>query len=117
MLNELHSYADEQFCYLTTMGRVTGRFHESEIWFASNGTTLSMLAGGRYTADWVKNIQSNASVQVRIRDRVFSGQGRIVDEASDKAIRARTLVGSKVWSVAVGPTEAGLDVDGATCRR
>ena len=76
-----------------------------------------MLAGGRYTADWVKNIQSNASLQVRRRDRVFSGQGRLVDEASDRAIRARTLGDPTLWSVAVGPPEAGLDVDGATCRR
>jgi hypothetical protein len=26
--------ADEEFCYLTTTGRVTGRPHEIEIWFA-----------------------------------------------------------------------------------
>ncbi len=95
MLHELSSYAGEPFCYLTTIGRVTGQRHEIEIWFAVEGTTLYMLAGGRYTADWVKNIQRNPAVTVRIKDRTFAGHGRVVDEASTEAIRARTLVGPK----------------------
>ncbi len=95
MLNKLDSYTGEAFCYLTTIGRITGRFHEIEIWFALNGTTLYMLSGGRYDADWVKNIQANPSVTVRIKDRTFTGHGRVVDEGSDEAIRARTLVGPK----------------------
>ncbi|MDP9309859.1 MAG: nitroreductase/quinone reductase family protein [Chloroflexota bacterium] len=95
MLNELHSYSSEHFCYIATIGRVTGRLHEIEIWFALSGTTLYMLAGGRYNSDWVKNIERNPSVTVRIKDRMFVGQGRVVDEASDEAIRARKLVGPK----------------------
>ncbi len=39
--------AGEQYCYLTTTGRVTGRPHTIEIWFALDGGTLYMLAGGR----------------------------------------------------------------------
>lgn len=37
--------ADEDFCYLTTRGRVSGQPHEIEIWFAADGETLYMLAG------------------------------------------------------------------------
>ena len=34
MPRDPHEHAGEQFCYLTTTGRVTGRPHEVEIWFA-----------------------------------------------------------------------------------
>ena len=34
---------DEDFCYLTTTGRVTGLPREIEIWFALQGATLYML--------------------------------------------------------------------------
>ena len=37
---------DEDFCYLTTRGRVTGRPHEIEIWFAVDGDTVYLLSGG-----------------------------------------------------------------------
>lgn len=95
MPEDLSQYADEDFCYLTTTGRVSGKPHEIEIWFALDGATLYMLAGGRATSDWVKNIQRQPAVQVRIRDRIWSGQGRVVDEAAAEATRARQLVGPK----------------------
>ena len=44
---DLDTLADEDFCYLTTVGRVTGRPHEIEIWFAIEGQTLYMLSGGQ----------------------------------------------------------------------
>ncbi len=43
---DLQQFADDDFCYLTTTGRVTARRHTIEIWFALNGRTLYMLAGG-----------------------------------------------------------------------
>ncbi len=66
-----------------------------------------MLSGGRYDADWVKNIQRTPSVQVRILDPVFSGQGRVVSESSDEAIRARTLVGPKYGEWQPGQPQRG----------
>ena len=92
---DLRQYTADEFCYLTTTGRVSGKAHEIEIWFALDGATLYMLAGGRDSSDWVKNIRQQPAVRVRIRDQVFEGQGRVVDEASDEAIRARELVGPK----------------------
>jgi hypothetical protein len=92
---DLQAYNNEQFCYLTTIGRVTGRLHEVEIWFVLDGATLYMLAGNRLASDWVKNIQRYPDVSLRIRDRVFVGRGRVVDETSQEAIRARTLLGPK----------------------
>ena len=65
--------AKEDFCYLTTTGRVTGRPHTIEIWFALNGRTLYMLSGGGASADWVKNSSRNPAVTVRIAGSYFSG--------------------------------------------
>ena len=41
------AYADEEFCYLTTTGRRTGRPHTIEIWFAVDRGVVYMMAGGR----------------------------------------------------------------------
>ena len=34
------------YCYLTTVGRVSGDAHEIEIWFALNDGILYLLSGG-----------------------------------------------------------------------
>ena len=85
---------DEQFCYLTTTGRVTGRPHRIEIWFGIDGATLYMLSGGRDRSDWVKNLRKTPSVTVEIGSTVFSGRARIVDRP-DEDERARQLLHAK----------------------
>jgi deazaflavin-dependent oxidoreductase (nitroreductase family) len=86
--------ADEQYCYLTTRGRVSGRPHRIEIWFALDETTLYMLSGGRERSDWVKNLGRTPEVTVELGGRRFPGRARIVaDEAEDE--RARALVHDK----------------------
>lgn len=92
MTPDLQLFANDDFCYLTTIGRVTGRPHTIEIWFALNGQTLYMLAGGRYSTDWVKNIQRSADVQLRLRETTYAGQGRIVQDAQEDALARRLVV-------------------------
>jgi hypothetical protein len=50
---ELRALAEEDFCYLTTTGRVSGHPHEIEIWFSlvPESRTLLMLSGGRDRSD------------------------------------------------------------------
>src|SRR5881227_2428358 len=86
------SLADEDFCYLTTAGRVSGRPHTIEIWFALNGQTLYMLSGGGANADWVKNLLRTPEVTVRIQGVHFTGRGRIVEQAEEDALARRILV-------------------------
>jgi deazaflavin-dependent oxidoreductase (nitroreductase family) len=87
-------YADEQYCYLTTTGRVTGRPHRIEIWFAIDGATLYLLSGGRERSDWVQNLRREPRVTIEIGSGVFAGEARIVeDDAEDQ--RARRLVHDK----------------------
>jgi hypothetical protein len=52
----LLSLSGEDYCYLTTKGRVSGRPHEIEIWFGVHGNTLYLLSGGGEESDWVKNL-------------------------------------------------------------
>ena len=94
MLPELPILADADFCYLTTTGRVSGRPHTIEIWFALHGHTLYMLSGARDRSDWVKNVLRSPVVQVKINEIVFSGQARVVDGVEEDAL-ARKLVSNK----------------------
>ena len=94
---ELGALAGEDFCYLTTTGRVTGRLHTIEIWFAIDGPTLYMLSGGRARSDWVKNLQRAPEVMVRIADERFEGRARVV-EAGDEDELARSLLIEKYES-------------------
>jgi deazaflavin-dependent oxidoreductase (nitroreductase family) len=86
--------AEEQFCYLTTRGRVTGRPHRIEIWFALDGDTLYLLSGGRERSDWVMNLRRTPEVTVELGEETFAGRARIVEEA-DEDERARALVHEK----------------------
>ena len=92
MAIDLSEFADLDFCYLTTTGRVTGRAHTIEIWFALNRQTLYMLSGGGTNADWVKNLLRTLEVTVRIKNTHFAGRGRIVEDAGEDALARRIVV-------------------------
>lgn len=88
----LEQLADEDFCYLTTTGRITGKQHTIEIWFALHETTLYMLAGGRDRSDWVKNIRQSPAVTVRIKDSHTLGNGRILADSDEDTLARRIVV-------------------------
>jgi deazaflavin-dependent oxidoreductase (nitroreductase family) len=81
----------EQFCYVTTLGRQTGRPHTIEIWFGRQGDTIYMLSGGADRSDWVKNIRANGKVTVRIGRQTFPGAGRVVEDSAEDATARRLL--------------------------
>ena len=84
----LSNFSAEEYCYLTTTGRVTGNPHEIEIWFAVHDTSLHLMAGGKYESDWVRNLLKNPSVSVRIANQTFAGTARIVtDETEEREAR------------------------------
>ena len=87
-------FGDEQYCYLTTTGRVTGQLHRIEIWFAIDQDTLYMLSGGRDRSDWVKNLRRDPVVTVEIGAGKFQGQARVVTDPTESE-RARALVHDK----------------------
>jgi len=86
---------DDDFCYVTTRGRVSGRPHEIEIWFALAGTTLYLLSGGGDHSDWVRNLVADPAVTVRLRDRAYLARARVVASGSEEDTLARRLVFEK----------------------
>src|SRR4051794_13363308 len=101
VVDDWSDLAGEQFCYLTTRGRVTGRPHRIEIWFALDGSTLYMLAGGRDRADWVMNLRADPAVAVEVGGHRFVGTARIVTAALEDG-QARALVHDKYASTYSG---------------
>jgi deazaflavin-dependent oxidoreductase (nitroreductase family) len=91
---DLRALADEDFCYLTTTGRVTGRPHEIEIWFSlvPETKTLYMLSGGRERSDWVKNFRRDPEVTVRIAKEEFGGRAREARDAQEDELARRLLI-------------------------
>ena len=86
--------ASEEFCYLTTTGRVTGNPHEIEIWFGMKGDSLYLLSGGGHKSDWVKNLAKNPNVTVRIGTSRFTSTGTLV-QSSEEESSARALLADK----------------------
>jgi deazaflavin-dependent oxidoreductase (nitroreductase family) len=89
---DLRSLGDEDFCYLTTVGRVSGRPHEIEMWFATENQTLYMLSGARDRSDWVKNLRHNPEVAVRLAGQHFEGRARLVESEEEDELARRLLI-------------------------
>jgi len=93
------AYRDEEFCYLTTIGRRSGRAHEIEIWFAfppkGDGHTLYMMAGGRERADWVRNLLHDPAATIRIAARRWPAVARAVVPDTAEDTLARELLCTK----------------------
>lgn len=86
--------AANDYCYLTTTGRRSGRPHRIEIWYAAEGDRLHLLAGGGRSSDWVRNLVADPEVRVEIGDRSRPGTARVVEGGPDDE-RTRTLVYEK----------------------
>jgi deazaflavin-dependent oxidoreductase (nitroreductase family) len=84
----------DDYCYLTTVGRVTGSDHEIEIWYVREDAAVYMLAGAGEQSDWVRNLQAEPAVRVRIDDVTHDGCGRVVTDP-DEDRHARTVVFAK----------------------
>lgn len=86
----------QDFCYLTTKGRVSGNPHRIEIWFGVNGDSIFLLSGGGEGSDWVKNLKADPKVQVRIAKQNFTGVAHVVTDAEGDAM-ARRLLAAKYY--------------------
>src|SRR4051812_39419790 len=89
------------FLYLTTTGRVSGQPREIEIWFTERDGRFYLIAEHRERANWVRNIQAQPRISVRVGDRQFSATGRAVDDSREPELAAavRALSDAKYgWS-------------------
>ena len=91
MSSILQQFATDDFCYLTTTGRVTGQPHTIEIWFALDRRTLYMLSGS-HTSDWVKNLLRTPDAAVRLGETTFVGRARVVAQPTEDALVRRLVI-------------------------
>ena len=87
--------AADDYCYLTTTGRRSGRAHRIEIWYAAEGGSLYLLAGGGRSSDWVRNILADSSVTVELDGAERMARARLLDDGGEEEKRARSLVYAK----------------------
>ena len=80
------------FGYLTTTGRVTGRSHRIEIWFALNEDTAYVLSGGRDASDWVRNLLVTPDVVFEIGGVRRLTRARALEAGTDEDSLARRLL-------------------------
>ena len=98
LLQLLPQLAKEEYCYLTTKGRKTGKPHEIEIWFVVLNNTIYLLSGGRDKSDWVKNLRANPEVSVRIGKYVFPATAQLVrDIQQESTIRPMMAAKYQGW--------------------
>jgi len=107
------------FAYLTTTGRRSGRPHRIEIWFALEGGTIYLLAGGRDGADWVRNAIATPAVSIELGDEIRVGTARVLAPATDEDALARRLLVEKYRSreddlASWGRTALPVAIDPAT---
>ena len=101
---------DEDFAYLTTTGRTSGRAHRIEIWFAIDGGRMYLLSGGGDDADWVKNIRKNGTVRVQVGSRSVEAIARIARASSSTPSTWAGGPGKKLSSWARGATPLAIDL-------
>ena len=87
----LAAHAGDAVCHLQTTGRTSGRPRTIEIWFATDGTRIFLLAGGRDRAHWVRNLRVEPRVRVRIGGRTFGGHARVISGEPGETVARRLL--------------------------
>ena len=75
--NAAHDLVRQEYLYLTTRGRKSGRSREIEIWFTHRDDRFYVIAEYA-TSDWVQNIRTDPAVRVRVGGKTFSAQARII---------------------------------------
>lgn len=86
MSSSFESVAAEQVLYVTTIGRVTGRPGEIEIWFILRREKFYLFAESGEAAGWVKNIRRNPNVRVRIGEHEMDAVAKVLDYRSDRRL-------------------------------
>jgi deazaflavin-dependent oxidoreductase (nitroreductase family) len=76
-------------CRLETIGRTSGEPRQLRIWFANDGDRLYLLAEKAGAAHWVRNVEAEPRVRIRIGKRWFEGRARILAPGDPEDATAR----------------------------
>ena len=77
----------EQYLYLTTRGRKSGRPREIEIWFTHRDGRFYIIAENDIS-HWLQNLRANPEVQVRVAGEKFTAKARVLAPERDLELRS-----------------------------
>ena len=69
---------EQEFLYLTTRGRKTGRARQIEIWFTRRGRSYYLVSEHCLRAHWVQNLLVEPRVRWRVGMARLDGRARVV---------------------------------------
>ena len=72
----------EQYLYLTTRGRKSGKPREIEIWFTHRDGQFYVIAEYE-TSNWLRNVRAHPDVEVRVAGRKFRARARVLSPETD----------------------------------
>ncbi|HLB39808.1 MAG TPA: nitroreductase family deazaflavin-dependent oxidoreductase [Actinomycetota bacterium] len=64
-MSAIGELSNTEFCYLTTVGRASGRAHRIEIWFVAHADGAYLLSNSP-EADWYRNLEAEPRVVLEI---------------------------------------------------
>lgn len=98
-------FEKEEFCYLTTRGRVTGNPHQIEIWFVLHENKFYLLSGGMEKSDWVKNLLKDSNVTFRVKDQTLPAVAQLMPHGDEEQmVRMKMALKYEEWE-GLGPSE------------
>ena len=77
----------DSVCYLTTIGRRSGRPHRIEIWFLEHDDGVYLFSGGGDRSDWVRNLRRHPRVELELPGRPSRPYGASVLDDVDGGLR------------------------------
>ena len=89
---------------LETTGRRSGRPHRVPVGDGLRDDTFWIVAEHGRSADWVRNIEADPRVRIRVRGAWRTGTARVLEEDDPRA-RLRRLGGLNPWIVRLAGTE------------
>ena len=98
----LDGWERHEYCYLTTVGRVTGRPHTIEIWFVAHEGSAWLLTEPDGRTDWVRNLRREPRVRLRLGEVEADAAAVVVELPPDAAVR-------NALAARYRHTDAGLD--------
>ena len=69
---------EQEFLYLTTRGRKTGRARQIEIWFTRRGRSYYLVSEHGLRAHWVQNLLVEPRVRWRVGTARLEGRARVL---------------------------------------
>ena len=93
MVSQKRSIEDEKdrkTLYLTTTGRKTGKPHTVEVWFADFDRKFYLSHEGE-RPDWMKNLNKNEQVRIKIGSVGFDALARIVGDGNSREVGKTAL--------------------------